>query len=362
MNYKVIYGCKKFVNDRFLSLPSKLYKNNDLTQDYNTEYQILNKKHILSKYFDIIPFIVIDKFYNKPVARCMLTYYPKDNIAYFGFFECVNSKEIANLLLTSIYKKAKDDGKKKIVGPVDASFWIKYRLKNNLFNKNPYTGEPYNKKYYFELLTNNGFTIQNHYTSNIYPIVDSNYNNEKFQEHFKEFIDKGYEIKSPSKKDYKYTMEKVYDLIIDLYSDFPVFKYISKDDFMNIFKNYKYILDFDMVKMAYYKGDIVGFFISVPNYKNLPYNLNLKNFIKILKIKKKPSSYVMLYMGVDKDHTGLGKALSNAITFELKKKQVPSIGALARDGKLTQNYAKELIKDRYEYVLLEKEIKNGKHL
>ena len=41
---------------------------------------------------------------------------------------------------------------------------------------------------------------------------------------------------------------------------------------------------------------------------------------------------------------------------ELMKNKLPSIGALARDGKVTQNYVEELIKDRYEYVLLEEKL------
>ena len=143
---------------------------------------------------------------------------------------------------------------------------------------------------------------------------------------------------------------------MDLYSDFPAFKYIEKKDFMDIFGSYKYILDYDMVKIAFYKEEVVGFFISVPNYANLPYKLNVRNFFKILQIKNKPDEYVMLYMGVDRRHLGLGNALSNVITMELKNKHVPSIGALVRDGKITQSYASELIRDRYEYVLLEKKL------
>lgn len=159
-----------------------------------------------------------------------------------------------------------------------------------------------------------------------------------------------------TKKNYPYIMEKVYELIMDLYSDFPAFKYIEKEDFMDIFGSYKYILDYDMVKIAFYKEEVVGFFISVPNYANLPYKLNVRNFFKILQIKNKPDEYVMLYMGVDRRHLGLGNALSNVITMELKNKHVPSIGALVRDGKITQSYASELIRDRYEYVLLEKKL------
>ena len=88
-------------------------------------------------------------------------------------------------------------------------------------------------------------------------------------------------------------MEKVYELIMDLYSDFPAFKYIEKEDFMDIFGSYKYILDYDMVKIAFYKEEVVGFFISVPNYANLPYKLNVRNFFKILRFPPFFSSFLM---------------------------------------------------------------------
>ena len=147
MNYKVIYGKNDLVYTGFLALPGKLYQKNELTQDYDTEYKLLHEKHTLSKYFNITPFVVIDKNSQMPVARCMLTYYPEDDVAYFGFFECIGQQEIAEQLLDTVSKKAKKDGKTKLSGPVDASFWIKYRLKINLFDRIPYTGEPYNKNY-----------------------------------------------------------------------------------------------------------------------------------------------------------------------------------------------------------------------
>ena len=64
----------------------------------------------------------------------------------------------------------------------------------------------------------------------------------------------------------------------------------------------------------------------------------------------------MLYMGVNKEHKGLGKALVYSIVEELKKSNLPSIGALAHDGKINQNYASEVINSRYEYVLLERKL------
>ena len=41
------------------------------------------------------------------------------------------------------------------------------------------------------------------------------------------------------------------------------------------------------------------------------------NILKILRLRKKPKKYVMLYMGVDRNHTGLGKAIVQSIVDEL---------------------------------------------
>ena len=67
MNYKVIYGKNDLVYTGFLALPGKLYQKNELTQDYDTEYKLLHEKHTLSKYFNITPFVVIDKNSQMPV-------------------------------------------------------------------------------------------------------------------------------------------------------------------------------------------------------------------------------------------------------------------------------------------------------
>ena len=61
----------------------------------------------------------------------------------------------------------------------------------------------------------------------------------------------------------------------------------------------------------------------------------------------------MLYVGVAKEYPGLGTGISYTIINELKKNKLPSIGALTKDRKATQNYASDLLTDRYEYVLMQ---------
>ena len=341
---------RNFIQE-FTKLPKKIYiKSENMENEKEIEKLLLNI-HPLSKYFKLDKFLIYNN--SEVVGRFCITTYPNDNTAYIGFFECVKDERVAKFLFDTAYDFAKENGYKEIVGPVDASFWIKYRLKINAFEKRPYTSEPYNKDYYYKMFLENGYEVKEHYTSNIFPVITEEYINGKFEERYEKFTQNGYEIISPNLKDYDKLMEDLYNLITDLYSDFPIYKHVSLEDFKAVFSDYKYILNTDMVKFAYFDKKPVGFYISVPNYHNKVYHLSdVFNLIDILKIRRSPKEYVMLYMGVDKEHKGLGKALVGAVEEELKKNKLPSIGALARDGKITQTYGEELVTNVYEYVLM----------
>ena len=331
-----------------------LYSSSDNMESPDSVRQILKGEHPLSGYFKIDAYLIYDG--SNVNGRFAITTYPDDTTAYLGFFECINDKEVSSFLFLEAEKIAKEKKCSVIIGPVDASFWLKYRLKINNFDLPPYTGEPYNKDYYLELFQNSGYEISEHYTSSAFRSVGEDYINEKFENRYKEFLAQGYKIESPKAEEYEKAVEEVYTLITELYSDFPIYKNVSKEDFCEMFKSYKTIMNMSMTKMAYYNEKAVGFYISLPDYGNRVYHAGLLDIPGILKTRKHPDRYVMLYMGVDQKHRGLGKALVYAIMKELMQSGLPSIGALARDGKVTQNYAEEEKTSIYEYVLLKHEL------
>ena len=318
MNYLQFNQETEYIKE-FIKLPHKIYSKNTIENPKEIKC-ILEGKHPLCKYFKLYKFLIYDR--NSVVGRFAITIYPNDNTAYIGFFECINNEDVAKYIFDTAKNFAKENNYKRIVGPVDASFWLKYRMKINMFDKPPYTGEPYNKDYYYKMFLDNNYKVIEHYTSNVYKSIDYKYENEKYLNRYNEFIK----------------------------------KHICQQDFIDVFHNYKLVLNPTMVKLAYYKNKLVGFFISIPNYSDKVHKLNIINILKIMKQKRKPNEYIMLYMGVDKAHTGLGKAIAYSIINELKKSELPSIGALTKDGKLTQNYVEEMIDNRYEYVLMEQEI------
>ncbi|MDE6732664.1 MAG: hypothetical protein K2J77_07295 [Oscillospiraceae bacterium] len=350
-------GDKKRTRD-FLALPRRIYSAGELTQSPAEELALLNGTHILSRYFTVAPILIYRG--KRAVSRAAVTFYPNDSTAYVGFFESENDSEAAALLFETAAETAAKNGGVKLTGPVDCSFWIKYRLKTNRFgiqNMSPYTGEPYNKEYYADLWYENGFEVIMRYTSNHYKIVENDDGCEKFAARLAEKLNAGYTIKSPDNETFDKTLREVYSLMIELYSSFPVFKRITEEDFCRLNDHLRHILNYSMVKMAYFEGAPVGFFISVPNYGNRVYGrLDPLKTLRILKEKRRPNSYVLPYLGVDKNHPGLGSAISEVVRRELKKQRVPSIGALYREGSLSKGYMRQIRDFEYEYVLLEKPI------
>ena len=147
----------------FIKLSKKLYSKKTNMEDPKTVRSFLTNNHPLCQYFKLVnsnyekyTAVVYNK--NEVVGRFVITEYPDDQkTCYLGFFECINNKKVAKFIFDEAAKFSKEKKYKKIIGPVDASFWYKYRLKINLFENIPYTGEPYNLEYYYKMFLDNQY-------------------------------------------------------------------------------------------------------------------------------------------------------------------------------------------------------------
>jgi len=241
---------------------------------------------------------------------------------------------------------------------VDSSFWIKYRLKTDGFDRRPYTGEPYNKPYYERMFENNGYAVLERWVSNLFKKTPLFYNRKTvYKERLNAAKANHYQIVSPSPKAFDETLDIIYELISETFKDFVTFKKIDREDFREIFKNYRYILDYHFVKIAYCNEEPVAFSILLPDYQNLLYGkLTAYKKIRVLLKKTRSNNYVSLYMGVKKEHRGLGKALAQKIVRNTYVRRSGCIGALITEGKITEKYGQEQISGKIRYALFEKEI------
>ncbi len=340
-----------FVN-KFLLLPENIYIKDELTTSKTEELSIIKGTHALSSYFEIQGFLVLNEEGNA-IARCIITIYKNSKEAYIGYFESVNNTRAALALFEETHKYCKENNINKVIGPVDASFWIRYRMKTSGFGK-PFTGEPYNKDYYLSMFQKAGYKVVEEFISNKYSVIDETHENKLLQRRLRESQKKGYEIKNPKKGELDKVLEDLYDLLIKLYKDFPIFKTIDKVEFLNMFSGLKRIADLSMIQLAYFEGKLVAFSVTLPNYGELlSGKMNIWKMIKVLKRKKVAKEYIVLYLGADDDHLGLGAALVEITKEECKRRKATSIGALIKKGKVSATYFDELIEETLEYALLE---------
>ncbi len=353
----VLFDYEDKYKEDFLLLPSLLYSKKEITQNLSEESKIISGDHVLNKYFKLYKILVYDKS-ERPCARCVVTVYHNSDTAYIGFFECIDDGGCAKLLFEKAEEYAGTEGVKKISGPLDCSFWIKYRLKTDGFGNPPYTGEPYNKEYYKKFFEDNGFGITGKWASNIYPVPPLFLKERNMYENrLENAVKNKYKIVGTRKKDFDETVGIIYGLISETYSDFATYSDITREDFGEIFKDYRYILDYNLLKIAYLGPKPVGFSIVLPDYGNLLFKeMTLLNKFKILLKRIRCNTYVSLYMGVLKEHRGLGKAFTHKIIQNMYLRRSNCIGALIAKGKVTEKYAEKHIIRQNEYVLYEKEL------
>lgn len=338
----------------FLDLPGRLYGKRELMQQRREEESLLRGTHYLNRYVKLTGFLAADG--DAALARCLVTEYPEELVIYFGFFECVPDETVFHCLMDGVERFAMDRQYTAIEGPLDVSLWIRYRFKANLFDRPPYLGEPYNKDYYLPFFAARHYTVKERYVSNRYrALPKEDFALPVYRQRYEEFQTKGYEIRSPKPREWDRCIGEIYDMIAVLYRNFLTYHAITKEEFAASYASYRPAVDYDLIKIAYFHGEAVGFFMGVPDYGNLTARgRTLPNILRFLRIKRHPKQYVLLYMGVMPEHRGIGKALTHCIMEELAKKSVPSIGSLIRYNNPNFDYAKEYMTERYEYHYLEK--------
>jgi hypothetical protein len=286
----------------------------------------------------------------------MLTYYPGDDTGYLGFFEAHPVPEAVKVMFDHVQSRAAADGKRRLLGPVDASIYINYRFKCDRFDKT-YTGEPYNKPYYPTLWEDWGFSLCSRYLSNQLRRVEEGDTDPRLRRIYDRFIARGYRFVSPRRQDFGRYLPDIWDSMMRLYAGFAGFKPLTQAQFSALFSGLKYVLNFDMVKLVYKGDQLRAFGICLPNYGNLTRGrLTIGKLLRILKLRSKPQEYVILYVGADPGASGLGGALIHDIRNSLYRNGCTAIGALIREGNITGKVYDFLYTDCFHYSLFSKEL------
>ena len=329
----------------FLDFPRNLCSDKDYFQDYETEKKIIEGRHSLNHDFEVHFFLAFNKN-REPLARAMLTFYHNDSNAYLGFFDCINNVSVGTVFLKHLKKYANGKLCTKLIGPYNCSWWVGKGLKVDNFGK-PIYGEPYNLGYYELIFQNAGFKPIKKYSTYSY---NKNVKDDKYKGNttpIEEFVSQGYSIVNFDEKNYDMQISEVAKLLLSLPNSDPFFKPINEKEFLEINPRLKEFMSYKYSKLVYFKNQLVGFYIAVPNYSN---QIVLEHIMKTNMIKNMQSELCILYFGANPNIKGLDLSIRDYIRREIGPKVRFDIFDISEDNLY---FYKDTIAQKNNYFLYE---------
>ncbi len=237
----------------------------------------------------------------------------KDKVGFFGFFECINDKNVSKLLFDEAAKFSKENGMDTLRGPVNPSINDECGLLVDGFDKPPVMLMPYNPKYYADLMEDYGFKK----ARDLYAFwIDRDVvKNEKMMSRLDRISDmiikkENLTIRKVNLKDFANEVQKVREVYNNAWEENWGFVPMTEDEFKFIAGNLKMIVDPVYVEFAEINGNTVGFSLSLPDINQAIKGLNGKLFpfgiLRFLANKKKINQLRVIIMGVKKEYQKKG--------------------------------------------------------
>lgn len=206
------------------------------------------------------------------------------NVGLFGFFECVEDFAIAQALLNAACKWLREQGMNVARGPIDLSTHNNCFFLVDGFETPPIIMMPYNPPYYPKFMEQDGWQkAKDAYAYNL-----------PLDKPLPEEFEKGYRIACKSgvnfrpvntkKNEFEQDATSIYHLFNRAFANNWSSTQRSLAEFMEEAKDLRDLIDPDAFPIAEYNGEMVGFFMGLPDY-NIPLkHVNGKlNWLGILK-------------------------------------------------------------------------------
>ncbi len=306
---------------RFHAVPKGIYANDPhwvpyLRQDIEKLFD-KEKNKLFREGAEAIRWILYDA-QDKPIGRIAAFINPKTldtsnfRTGGIGFFECIDDQTAANFLFDAAKKWLEERKLEAMDGPINFGdrnqFW---GCQVTNWDEPPIYPMNYNPPYYGALFENYGFGIyfrQYMYWRSVeipaQPIFHRKYNVLKDDPDFDLRNMRGMKLSEVAEN-----FKEVYNAAWGGHSHF---KDMSSSAAQKIFKAMKAAIDPDLIIFAFYKGQPIGFYISLPElnqiFKHVNGNLNLIGKLKFLyhKLRKTPNRMTGIIFGVSRAWHGRG--------------------------------------------------------
>ncbi len=302
---------KEFLD--FIKLPYRLYRDNpywvplplmEMKKRFNPS------KHPYFEHATAEMFIAYEN--GNPVGRIIAhrnelhEWYYHDKTGFFGFFESIDSKEVAHALLEQAATWLRHQGLVRMRGPMNFSTNEECGLLIEGFERLPSILMPYNPPYYADLLESFGAekamdllaweinrdTIQ---LDVFYTMAD------KIRQKFGARI----QLETLSVQKILEDRDTIRVLYNDAWSENWSFVPMTRREFIHMAKELKPLADPDLLILARYDGQPAGFILSIPDINRVLHKIRGKLFpfgwLRFLRGLRKLKRFRVLTLGIRKD-------------------------------------------------------------
>ncbi|WP_316788454.1 hypothetical protein [Pedobacter frigoris] len=302
----------------FIDFPHELYKNdaNYVPELFIAQRDLLTT-HPFHKHSSLQCFLLYDG--NQVIGRITAILNNSHNAmnnasdGFFGFFDCINDQESANLLLDTAADWLRNKGvKNKIMGPVNFSTNESCGLLIEGFDSPPVVMMPYNASYYPTLLEGWGLTKQVDLLA--WRFTGDNYDDRsvKLMDRLQDRLKRNnITIRKINMKNFKQeaaSLREVYNKAWDKNTGFVP---LNDEEFDYQAKDLKLVLDPDFCLVAEHEGKLVGFGAAIPDMNQIQIKIKKGRLLptgifKLLFGKKKVTGIRILLLGVVDGYRKMG--------------------------------------------------------
>ncbi len=234
----------------------------------------------------------------------------KENIGFFGFFECIENQAVANALFDAAYEWNRYRGFTSMRGPMNFSVNQECGLLVDGFETPPMVMMRHDLRYYQKLYEGYGLTK----TMDLYAYLSER---NEMPERIGKMVDiltKRYRVKIRSLSKDKKQLRKDIETVFEIYTKAWEYNWgnvpMTRAEFDHIVEELLPIADPEMVFIAEVDGNQAGFSLALPNYnevlKVMHGHVNPITIVKALIAKKRMSSARVVTMGIIKEYQGRG--------------------------------------------------------
>ena len=276
----------------FLDLPIKIYKNDpNWVQPLRSSIvkQLAPDNHFLT-YGQFQQFLAISNSNQQPLGRIIAAInhrlIEKENqqVGLFGYFECVEDFAVAKALLDTATQWLKERGITLIRGPIDLSTHNNCLFLVDGFDSPPFMMMPYNPPYYPQFLEQDNW--QKAKDAYAYDFFVDKPLSEQFEKGYKIACKSGITFRPLRIKGegFEQDVRSLYRLFTKAFANNWSSTPRTEEEFLAEAKDLQQLADPDLFPIAEDKGEMIGFFMGLPDY-NIPLKkVNGKlNWLGILK-------------------------------------------------------------------------------